>query len=182
MWRSTQHRYSALTVTLHWLMVILIVTVYACMELRGYTTKGSDLRALMKPTHFMLGLTVLGLVIVRLAARFSTSTPEILPVQPKPVLLLAKLMHLSLYLFMIIMPIAGWIILSAEGKTIPFYGFELPPLVGPDKHIAHLAEDVHEFFATFGYFLIGLHSVAALFHHYVKKDNTMTRMLPDYRK
>jgi superoxide oxidase len=182
MWKSVPHRYSSLTIALHWLMVILIAAVYSCMELREIFPKGSDPREAMKMWHFMLGLTVLGLVILRLVARFSTATPEILPAQTKPVLLMAKLMHLCLYVFMIVMPIAGWIILSAEGKPIPFFGFEMPALVRPDKHLAHQAEEVHELFATLGYVIIALHSVAALFHHYIKGDNTLTRMRPDRRK
>lgn len=182
MWRSSQHRFSSLTIALHWLMVILIIMVYACMELRGFAPKGSDLRGLMKSSHFMLGLTILGLVFVRIAARFATGTPEIVPAQPRAVLILAKLMHLSLYIFLIVMPVAGWIILSAEGKPIPFFGLELPPLTAPDKHLAHQAEEVHEVFATLGYVIIALHSIAALLHHYVKRDNTLTRMLPDRRK
>jgi cytochrome b561 len=75
-------------------------------------------------------------------------------------------------------PIAGWVILSASGKTIPFYGLELPALVGPSKALSEQVKELHETVATIGYFLIGLHALAALYHHYVRKDDTLRRMLP----
>jgi len=82
---------------------------------------------------------------------------------------------------MLAMPLLGWLILSSADATIPFYGLELPALVAPDKALAEQIEEVHETIGTIGYFLIGLHALAALFHHYVVKDNTLRRMLPGKR-
>jgi cytochrome b561 len=90
----------------------------------------------------------------------------------------ARLVHLALIVFMIAMPILGWLILSAEGDPIPFWGFELPALTGPDKAFAEQMEEVHETVGNIGYFLIGAHAAAALFHHYLVADNTLIRMLP----
>ena len=77
---------------------------------------------------------------------------------------------------MIGMPVAGWIILSAEGKTIPFFGFELWPLVSANSALAEQVEELHELGGSIGYWLIGLHAVAALFHHYILRDNLLFRM------
>ncbi|HLF95708.1 MAG TPA: cytochrome b/b6 domain-containing protein [Methylococcaceae bacterium] len=55
----------------------------------------------------------------------------------------------------------------------------MPALVGESKYLAELIEEVHETAGTVGYFLIGLHAAAALFHHYVVGDNTLRRMLPN---
>jgi cytochrome b561 len=87
-------------------------------------------------------------------------------------------MHFALYTLMFAMPIAGWMILSAEGDPIPFYGLELPPLIGQNEATAELIEEIHETAGTVGYYLIGLHAVAGLFHHYVLRDNTLKRILP----
>ncbi|MDR2154682.1 MAG: cytochrome b/b6 domain-containing protein, partial [Burkholderiaceae bacterium] len=51
-------------------------------------------------------------------------------------------------------------------------------LIGPDKALGKQIKEVHETVATIGYGLIGLHAAAALFHHYVMRDNTLLRMLP----
>jgi cytochrome b561 len=85
-------------------------------------------------------------------------------------------MHAALYLLMICMPIAGWLILSASGKPIPFFGLELPALVAVNEPLAEQIEEIHETVGTIGYWLIGLHAAASLFHHYVQHDNTMVRM------
>lgn len=177
-WRNTESRYGSLSIGLHWLMLLLIAGVYACIELRGNFPKGSDIREGLKTWHFMLGLSILVLVLVRLAAHFIGTVPRIEPDPPKWQSLFAKLMHIALYALMIGMPLLGWLTLSAEGKLVPFFGLQLPSLVGESKSIAGWAKELHETGGTVGYFLIGLHAAAALFHHYVVRDNTLRRMLP----
>jgi cytochrome b561 len=171
-------RYGRLSIAMHWFMLLLIAAVYACMELREFYPRGSDPREAMKMWHFMLGLSVLALVGVRIVARLVSATPPITPDPPAWQKWPARVVHLALYLLMIGMPLAGWLILSAEGKPVPFYGLELPPLVAPDKAFAKWIKEIHETAGTVGYYLIGLHAAAALFHHYIVRDNTLVRMLP----
>ena len=90
----------------------------------------------------------------------------------------AKLMHLALYALMIGTPLLGWLILSAFGKPIPFFGLELPALIAPNHDFGEQLEHWHVRLADAGYWLIGLHAAAGLFHHYISRDNTLTRMLP----
>jgi cytochrome b561 len=87
-------------------------------------------------------------------------------------------MHSALYAFMISMPLLGWLLLSASGKPIPFFGLELPALIGKNKDIADSIKEIHETIGTAGYYLVGAHALAALYHHYVKRDDTLIRMLP----
>lgn len=177
-WRNTTQRYGPLSIGLHWLVLILLVAVYALIELRGEFPKGSDARELMKTWHFMLGLSVFALVWIRLAAAFMGPVPRIQPEPARWQALLGKAMHLALYALMIGMPLAGWVLLSAEGKLIPFFGLQLPALIAANETLADTVKEVHEIGGTIGYFLIGLHAAAALFHHYVMRDNTLLRMLP----
>lgn len=170
------HRYASAAVWLHWLMFLLIVFVYAAIELREFFPKGSDPRETLKALHFMLGLSVLALVLLRLYTRFTNKVPPIEPAPPGWQSLIASVVHFALYAWMIAMPILGWLILSGEAKPIPFFGLELPPLMGPDKDFAHTLEEVHELLGTAGYWIIGIHAAAALFHHYIAHDNTLTRM------
>ncbi|GIZ13285.1 cytochrome b561 [Pseudomonas sp. NCCP-436] len=174
----TSTRYASLSISLHWLMLLLIAAVYACIELKGNFPKGSDTRELLKQWHFMLGLTVFALAWLRLLVRIVKPAPAIEPAPPTWQNLLAKLMHLALYALMIGTPLAGWLILSAVGKPIPFFGLELPALIAPDKQLAGQIKELHELAGTAGYWLIGLHALAALYHHHVARDNTLTRMLP----
>lgn len=68
-WKNSDSRYSTVSIALHWLMLVLLIAVYACIELRGIFPKGSGGRTLIKEAHFMLGLTVFVLVWLRLLAR-----------------------------------------------------------------------------------------------------------------
>jgi cytochrome b561 len=113
---NIRQRFSGLSIFLHWAMVLLISAVYACILLRENYPKGTDMREGLKTWHFMLGLTVLALVIARIIARLLNRRPLITPEPPVWQALLANGTHFALYAFMLAMPIAGWVILSASGK------------------------------------------------------------------
>lgn len=171
-------RYASLSIAMHWLMLILLAAVYTCIELSGAFPKHSHGYTLLRHWHFMLGLTVFVLVWLRLASRWFNKVPPIVPEPRHWEQLAANIMHVALYVFMIIMPLLGWSTLSAAGKTIPFFGLHLPALVHANKSLAHRLGDIHGTIGNIGYFLIGIHAAAALFHHYWRQDNTMARMLP----
>ena len=177
-WRNSNDRYGSLSIGMHWFMLVLIAAVYALMELRGIYPKGSDGRELMKTWHYMLGLSVLALAVLRVIVSLTSPAPRILPEPPTMQKAVAKLMHVALYALMIGMPLLGWLVLSAEGDPIPFFGLQLPPLIGANEGLEETIKEIHETFGTVGYFLIGLHAAAALFHHYFVRDNTLRRMLP----
>ncbi|HEX7013494.1 MAG TPA: cytochrome b [Steroidobacteraceae bacterium] len=171
-------RYSGVSVALHWLMLALLIGVYASIELREMFPRGSEPRELFKAWHFTLGLTVFVLVWVRLAAKILGNRPPIEPPAPKWQMLIAQIVELALYGLMIVLPLLGWLTLSAEGEAISFFGLHVPPLVSENEELAERIEGVHVVLATSGYFLVGLHTLAALYHHYVRRDNTLKRMLP----
>lgn len=176
--RSNTARYGSFSIAIHWLMLILIVAVYTCMELKGIFPRGSDSREMMKTWHFMLGLSVLLLAALRLVLNLTAPVPDIRPEPPRWQKILARLMHLALYALMLGLPLAGWLLLSAAGKPIPFFGLQLPALIGENQTMAKSIKEIHETGATVGYFLIGFHTAAALYHHYVVRDDTLLRMMP----
>lgn len=171
--------YSPAVITLHWAMFILIAAVFASIEFRELFEKGSVPREFLKSLHFMLGLCVLILVVLRLFTLSRTVTPAI---QPQPAAwetAAAHVAHLALYAIMLAMPILGWLTLSAAGKPIPFFGLTLPPLIAASKETAEWLKEVHHQLGEIFYIVIGLHAAAALAHHYFFKDNTLKRMLPE---
>jgi len=171
-------RYSNALVALHWLMALLMVAVYASIELRVLFAKGTDPRELMKALHFMFGLGVLLMVLVRLGARWASPKPPQGPTTGLETWVhrLASLGHLALYALMLGMPLLGWLALSAAGKPIPFFGLDMPPLMAPDKAWAHDIKELHEAVGEAGYWLVGIHVAAALGHHHVLKDGLLGRM------
>ncbi|HEY5292340.1 MAG TPA: cytochrome b [Burkholderiales bacterium] len=175
-WNNTKSGYGSPAIMFHWVMAVLIVAVYAAMDLKSFSQKGSALREAMASWHYVLGLSVFVLVWLRLLVRLTGVTPAIEPAPPAWQATLAKVVYRALYVFMIVMPLLGWLTLSAKGAPVPFFGLELPALTGKDEGLAILFKAIHENLATVGYFLIGLHAAAALFHHYVRRDNTLRLM------
>ena len=176
--KTPDHRYHALLIGAHWLTLALLIAVYGLIELREFYPKGSDARELMKTWHFMLGLSVFALVLVRLPLRLALHAPPITPAPPAWQQRLAAAMHVALYGLLLVLPLLGWLTLSAKGRPVPFFGLELPALLAPDKALAENLEDLHELIGELGYWLIGLHAAAALYHHYLVRDDTLRRMLP----
>ena len=180
---SLANHYSRWSIALHWLMAVLLVATAATIELKGVYPKGSAGRDLLKSVHFMLGLSVFGLVWLRLLARAMGSTPAIVPPPPAWQALLGRLVHLALYALMIGLPLLGWLTLSAKGAAVALPGgFALPLLpIAQSDATSRWIKDLHETGATVGYGLVALHVAAALVHHYVQRDNTLSHMLPGTR-
>jgi superoxide oxidase len=180
-WKNSTQRYGTVSLALHWVMALLMVGVYASIELHeayGRTPTG----AMFESWHTLLGLSILLLVILRLGLRLFQTTPTILPPLVNWQHKLAILMHVALLAFMLVMPMIGWVLLSAEGHDVMFFRLHLPALAAADREFADSVAEVHEVIGTLGYFLIGFHTAAALFHHYITKDNTLVRMLPQADK
>ncbi len=135
-------------------MLLLLIAVYSCINMTGLFPRGSDARQALKTWHFMLGLSVLALVLLRLLNRYAGPVPQVIPPLPLWQQRASALTHALLYAFMVIMPLLGWLTLSASGKVIPFFGFELPALLTPDKDLAEQLKEVHETVGTVGYFLL----------------------------
>lgn len=177
-WKNTSQRYGMLAMGLHWIMLLLLLAVYASINLRELFPAGSELRLAFKAAHFMLALSVLLLVSSGLYARLSAPTPGILPALAPWQRRSSALVHCALYALMFCMPVLGWLVLSAGGKPSPFLGLELPALMAKNKALAGTLKDLHETIGTAGYFLIAAHAAAGLYHHYIQRDNTLARMLP----
>lgn len=168
--------FGMISITLHWLMALLIIAAFASIEMRGLFEKGTDGRELIKTIHFLIGLSILALVMMRLAFRVLQQQPKALiddPTQKK----LVGIMHWVLYAFMVVMPVLGWLTISAEGKQLMIFGAQLPQLLAANHDLAEIFEESHEIIGQFGYMLIGLHALAGILHHYLFRDATLLRML-----
>jgi cytochrome b561 len=172
-------QYHSAVMFMHWLTLLLLIAVYTFIELKGYFPKTSPTRDAMKAWHELMGITVFGVVLARLLLRrLYSQTPAITPEPPHWQQIMAKTMHVTLYAFLVILPILGWLTLSAKGELDLPMGLHLMPLIAPDKPLARTLQDIHETIGNIGYYLIGLHALAGLFHHYWMRDNTLRRMLP----
>jgi cytochrome b561 len=174
-------RYAKLSMTLHWLMLGLFVGVYACIELKGMVPRTSPFKGLLLGMHGVFGLSIFALVWIRLFGRLKPA-PSISPPLPVWQKVSSQVVHVALYALMIATPLLAWLMLSAGGKPIPYFGLFLPSPLSLDTELARQLKSWHEWVGNMGYWLIGLHAIAALFHHYVLGDNTLVRMLPGRRR
>jgi superoxide oxidase len=175
-WNNSKVGYGWLAITFHWVMLLLFVGAYCTMEFKSIFPNKSAPRELMALLHYGLGLSVFLLVWLRLLARFGGSEPSIVPTLPRWQMRMASVTHWALYALMIALPLLGWLTLSAKGVPVILFGNELPFLLAKNPEWAEWLKEAHETGASVGYFLIGLHAVAALYHHYVRRDNTIRLM------
>lgn len=172
-------RYPAGLRRLHWLTAVLMLLVYVFIEQRGLFERGTPARALMMQSHFWTGLLILALLAWRIVLRRRGALPPITPALPAWQAWPARLLHVALYAFMLAMPVLGLATAWADDKTLllPFTQIALPSLIAPGEALAHRLEDLHGSLGEAGYWLIGLHVLAALYHHLVRRDDTLRRML-----
>jgi cytochrome b561 len=160
-------------------MFLLVLLAYLLIELREDAPRGSALRLGLLQTHILAGLTVLALIGPRLWQRFRRAVPPITPAPPGWQASLSSITHLALYAFLIIQPLLGAASIWAGGRGIPIYltTLEIPsPFVG--NHDLHeYIEDIHVQVGNFFYWVIGLHIAAGLFHHFVRRDDSLRRIL-----
>ncbi len=176
--KNNSQTWGSLSIGLHWLTVVLILGLMAVGLIMTDLPNGPQ-KIQIYAMHKSFGLTVLGLTILRLLWRFFSTNPDEVENTPAWQSWVAKLTHGALYVLLFAMPISGWLFNSAAGFPLKYFGiFKLPKLSGYDPQLKELAGDAHETFFYILALLMLMHAGAALKHHYLDKDNTLTRMLP----
>ena len=123
------------------------------------------------------------LVILRLLNRLLSGVPAAPANTPAIVNKLGSVIHFGLYALMFIVPLTGWVMSSAGGHPVVFFGiWTLPDIVVQDDDLRETMEDLHETVANVLLGLIALHTAAALKHHFIQRDDVLARMLPFLRK
>ncbi len=175
-----QQKYAPLSIALHWITVIMMLAIYATIELHEIIPRENPLRGAMEDWHIYLGLCMLLLGVYRLFVNLRLQPPGILPRPPQWQMRVTSLMKIYLYILMIAMPIVGWIFVSAEGEAVKLFFIPLPGIAPVSESLAGIAEEAHEIFGVSAYLFIAVHALAALYHHYLVKDDTLKRMLSDF--
>ncbi|BEV71950.1 MULTISPECIES: cytochrome b [unclassified Paludibacterium] len=169
-----RQNYHPASIVLHWLMFLLFAAALLFIEMRDWWPKGTPMRDLLRSSHIDAGLLVLLFAVVRVASRISLGGPA--PIGPRLQTAAASALHGLLYLVMFLLPITGVVFSQAGGREVALFGWALPHLVNPDPALRGTVKEVHEFLGNAVYFLVGVHALAALWHHVVLKDETLLRM------
>ena len=171
---STSARYGLAASLLHWIVAALIIALL-------FTGLCDDLLP-RQPTiafHKALGIVALALALARLvwwAADRSRPDNAELPVVERWSALVVKL---GLAAFSVALPLTGWLMSSAAAKPILLFGLAtVPPLIAPDKGLAHLFKALHAGSGNGLLLLLAAHVGAALYHHFMRKDDVLRRIMP----
>ncbi len=174
--RNTQNRYGLVTISLHWITAILMIGLLILgLYMVGLPVSPEKLK--FYRWHKEFGAIVLALAFLRIVWRFSSMVPtlDFLPVLER---LGALAVHYAFYIFMFAMPITGWMMSSAAGFPVSFFGlFLLPDLVSPNESLRITLTETHKWLGYLLIVTIVLHVSASLKHHYINKDNVLRRML-----
>jgi cytochrome b561 len=176
--KNTPTEWGSLSKWLHWLVVVLIL-VMAWIGLRmGDMPNGPD-KIATYAMHKSIGLTILALVVLRLLWRAYAGAPAPVAGTPRLQELVASLAHWALYALLLAMPLSGWLLNSAAGFPLQWFGlFNLPALAARDPSLRTLAGDLHQWLFWTLVALATAHAVAAIYHHMFLRDATLARMLP----
>lgn len=175
--RSTETGWGALVRTFHWTIAVLIVAqgvIGLSMVQMGLTPAKVRVFAL----HKSIGLTILALVLLRIAWRLTERRPADPPAMPRWQIHAARGVHLALYMLILAIPLSGWWFNSASGAPLVWFDWlKLPGLGGYDPVWKPRALLVHQ---TLFWVLVALlvaHVGAALWHHFVQRDDILRKMV-----
>jgi cytochrome b561 len=171
-------RYTSTAIALHWTVAVLIV-VSVSLGLYMVGLKLSPTKLKLYSWHKWVGITIFLLVVARLLWRALNPPPPLPASMPRWQHTAAHLSHWLLYAMLVCIPISGWLMSSAGGVPVVYFGVvPLPNLVEKNKELFETLKSLHEALAFSMLALVGLHVVAAIKHHFVDRDDVLHRMLP----
>ncbi len=174
--------YTTTAKSLHWLMAVLFFGMLGL----GFYMQGLPLspeKLKLYSWHKWIGVTVFLLALIRLAWRVTHQPPALPQSMPRLMQVAAHAGHHMLYMLMFLIPLSGWLMSSAKGfQTVWFGILPIPDLLEKNKELGDLLLTVH---VSLNYLFIAVlagHIGAALKHHFIDKDDILTRMLPGSAK
>ena len=182
--RHAKH-YGAVSIFLHWTIGIGVLAVGLTELLRGeLSARGSAMRETLKAIHEPAGLILFALIVVRVVWRLTHRVPGMPEGMRAWETVAARATHGLLYALLVAVPLLGLATTAARGRPIDFGLFQIavPMAGGATRDTARLLKNIHEIAGQLILALAGLHAAAALWHHYVRLDDVLTRMLPRLRR
>lgn len=171
-------RYTKTAVILHWLIALLIFVAFP-LGLYMHDLPLSPTKLRLYSYHKWIGVTVFLFAVIRVFWRSTHRPPPLPDAMLRWEKIAAESVHYLLYTLIFIVPITGWLMSSAKGfQTVWFGVLPLPDLVGKNKALGDLLLELHE---MFNYIMLGLviaHVAAAIKHHFIERDDILTRMIP----
>jgi cytochrome b561 len=179
---AQSNSYSPLQKTLHWLIALLVLGMLAVGLYMVHGGGAEELTNTLYTWHKTVGFIVLWLVVIRAFVRLTRGAPP-----PEPSLhilqrIAAEVTHLGIYLLLLVVPILGWVGVSAYNAREVVGGLSLPQLVAENQDRAAQILSLHGWAAYALGALVAGHIGAALFHRIILRDGVFQRMWPSHRR
>jgi cytochrome b561 len=169
--------YTGTAKTLHWLVVALLIGQFALAWTMPHIGRNTQPDTVIN-AHFMVGVIILAVAVVRLLWRLTHTEPPPEAGLPPWQRTSARLVHSLLYLLLLVIPVLGWINASWRGFPIVMFGVALPKLIATRAPGWGWTGDMHAVLANYAMLaLVGLHVLAALYHYLIRGDRVLQRML-----
>ena len=182
-WRNSSAHRGLLAVLLHWLVVLAVIGLFglglwmtALDYYHPWYRRGPDL-------HRSIGVLLFAVILLRLAWRLLSPTPRPLPSHRPWEIGGAHAAHALLYLLPLATTVSGYLLSTADGRGVfVFDWFEVPALYTRLEQQEEVMGDLHAALAWGLIAIAALHALAALKHHFIDRDTTLTRMLGSHEK
>jgi cytochrome b561 len=175
--KNTLTRYGAVAQLFHWAIVALVITQFVLARRAEGLSPVAKIGVLA--THKSVGITILGLALLRLTWRLFNPVPPLPAGAPRWQDRAAHVSHFLLYALLFITPVLGWLMSSARNFSVSWFGLvQLPDFIAPNRATYETLHEAHEIMA---YSLAGIaivHAAAALKHHFFDRNDVLRRMLP----
>jgi cytochrome b561 len=178
---NTEDHYGAIAILFHWSVAFLVIGLAALglymvtLPDVGFNTK----KVTLVLWHKEFGVLAFVLLAARLSWRVTQILPRLVENLPDWQKVAARFVHLSFYALLIALPMTGYLMSSAAGIPVSFFGLlMLPDLIHRDEDLFARYVAIHQFLGYVLILFIFVHAGAALRHHFVSKDDTLRKMLP----
>jgi cytochrome b561 len=173
---ATRTRYDNVAIGLHWLTVLLVLSLFALGELWGFAQR--PLRGELVMIHMSLGI-LLGLAVAARIVWRLLPGHRVAPAVSGLTETLSRLVHWLLYALLVFQALFGWYVRWSEGEAMSFFGLLIPSPLTPVSRAMH--HQIQEWHGWVGWAIVTValgHGAAALYHHFVLRDSVLVRMLP----
>ena len=188
MLKNSNKAYGSFARFLHWLMALWILAAYVIIIYLTWDHTEGIVPGLNY--HKVVGFTILLPLVIRFVWRLLNPAPPLPETLPRWQVLASRISHAALYVLMLLMPITGYL---GNGGGVDYGVLQIPPFMRTEMAarlfdaLGITMQQWDVFFDTIHYGIVGpyvfsslivLHAGAALWHHFVLKDDVLRRMLP----
>lgn len=176
--KNTQSQFGWVAISIHWVLAILIIGLYFLGDYMIDLGYYDQWYTLAPKIHEAVGILVLALMVFRIYWKHTNTTPTPPETNSPLVNLASKIAHSVIYLLTFVILISGLLISFAGGQGLEIFNwFTIPGPAELFENQASEAGEIHEIAALVLMALVALHALAALKHHFIDKDTTLSNML-----